>query len=196
LGDSPLSLEQMIDTTIPIRRCTECGAPQHQERRTVDYPESGLTNVELFNVPVWVCPNHHDEVEIPAVTQLHELLAHLIIRKPANLTGGEIKFLRRRVGIQAKEFAQRIGLTPVSLSRFENEQRPVSRKIDLLIKLSAAALIAARDNKPFPADLAPLVRTLEAWDIGRHRLRHVDAAVPEHEWEPTESEPSAALCGT
>lgn len=165
-----------------IRRCIECGLPQRQDRRTVDYLESGLTNVELFNVPVWVCPNDHQEVEIPAVTQLHELLAHLIIRKPAIITGPEIKFLRRRVGIQSKEFAQRIGLTPVSLSRFENGQRRVSRRIDLLIRLSAAALIASRDNKPFPADLAPLVRTLEAWDIGHHRLRHVDSALPEHEW--------------
>jgi DNA-binding transcriptional regulator YiaG len=124
----------------------------------VDYAESGLTNVELFNVPVWVCANRHEEIEIPAVTQLHELLAHLIIRKPANITGGEIRFLRRRVGLQAEEFAERIGLTPVSLSRFENGQRRVSRRTDLLIRLSAAALIAARDNKPFPADLAPLVR--------------------------------------
>jgi putative zinc finger/helix-turn-helix YgiT family protein len=177
----------MTDNTPSIRRCTQCGEQQRQQRSTVDYPESGLTNVELLNVPVWVCPNKHQEVEIPAVTQLHELLAYLIIRKPAIITGAEIKFLRRRVGIQAKEFAQRIGLTPVSLSRFENGQRRVSRRIDLLIRLSAAALIAARDNKPFPADLAPLVRTLEAWDIGSHRLRHIDAAIPNHEWEADES---------
>jgi putative zinc finger/helix-turn-helix YgiT family protein len=176
----------MTDTSTAIRRCTDCGEPQHEERRTVDYLESGLTNVELLNVPVWVCANQHEEIEIPAVTQLHELLAHLITRKPALLTGGEIKFLRRRIGIQAKEFAQRIGLTPVALSRFENGQRRVSRRTDLLIRLAAAALLAARDHKPFPADLVPLVSTLEAWDIGRHRLRHVDAAVPHHEWEPTD----------
>lgn len=148
----------------------------------MDYPESGLDNVELLNVPVWVCPNSHEEVEIPAVTQLHELLAHLIIRKPACITGPEIKFLRRRIGIQAKVFAERIGLTPVALSRYETQSRPVTRRTDLLIRLAAAALLAARDGKPFPADLAPLVQTLEAWDIGSHRLRHVESA-PDHEWE-------------
>ena len=173
-----------MSNTPLIRRCTDCGEPQTVNRRNVDYPESGLDNVELFNVPVWVCPNNHDEVEIPAVTQLHELLAYLIIRKPACITGPEIKFLRRRIGIQAKEFAERIGLTPVALSRFETQSRPVSRRTDLLIRLSAAAMIAARDEKPFPADLAPLVQTLETWDIGSHRLRHVDAALPDHEWEP------------
>jgi putative zinc finger/helix-turn-helix YgiT family protein len=184
----------MTDNARLIRRCTECGQPQREQRRTVDYSESGLTNVELFNVPAWVCVNHHEEIEIPAVTRLHELLAHLIIRKPANITGSEIRFLRRRVGLQAKEFAERIGLTPVSLSRFENGQRRVSRRTDLLIRLSAAALMAGRDNKPFPTDLAPLVRTLEAWDIGRHRLRHVDAALPEHEWEPNDGELEPEAC--
>lgn len=167
-----------------IRRCTECGQRQRPERRVVDYAESGLNNVQLINVPVWVCPSGHEEVEIPAVTQLHELLAYLIIRKPAVLSGPEIKFLRRRIGIQAKDFAQRIGLTPVALSRFETGSRQLGRRTDLLIKLAAAALIAARDNKPIPSDLAPLVDSLEAWDIGAHRVRHVDGGPADREWEP------------
>ena len=173
-----------MTSSVSVRRCTECGQPQHRVRRTVDYPESGLSNVQLANVPVWVCANTHEEIEIPAVTQLHELLAHMIIRKPASLTGPEIKFLRRRIGIQAREFAEKIGLTPVALSRFETGKRPITRRMDLLLKLAAAALIAGRDGRPMPADLAPLVDTLEAWDIGSHRLRHVDAAPPEQEWEP------------
>ncbi len=175
-----------MTSTQDIRRCTECGEPQRPERRAVDYPESGLLNVQLLNVPVWICVNGHEEIEIPAVTQLHELLAHMIIRKPAAITGPEIRFLRRRVGIQAKDFALKIGLTPVALSRFENGHHRVSRRSDLLIRLAAAALMAARDSKPFPADLVPLVDTLEAWDIGSHRLRHVDSAPPEQEWQPDE----------
>jgi putative zinc finger/helix-turn-helix YgiT family protein len=166
-----------------VRRCVECGLAQTLQHRRVDYLESGLDNVELFNVPVWVCPNGHEEVVIPAVTQLHELLAQMIIRKPAGLSGPEIKFLRRRIEIQARDFAERIGLTPVALSRFENGARPLTRRVDLLIRLAAAAMISTRDGKPFPADLAPLVGTLEAWDIGHHRLRHVEAAPPASEWE-------------
>lgn len=169
------------------RRCTECGEPQHCEHRTVDYPESGLGNVQLANLPVWICSNGHEEVEVPAVTQLHELIAQMIVRKPAQLTGAEIKFLRRRVDMSAREFAAKIGLTPVALSRFENAKRRPTRRLDLLIRLSAAALIAGRDRRPFPADLAPLLDALEAWDIGSHRVRHVDAASPDHEWEEDEA---------
>lgn len=172
-----------MTSALYVRLCTECGEPQHVDRRVVDYPESGLDNVQLSNVPVWMCPNGHEELEIPAVTQLHELLAQMIIRKPAPITGPEIKFLRRRIGIQAKDFAERIGMTPVAMSRFETGKHRVTRKADLLIRLAAAAMIAARDNRPFPTDLVPLVDRLEAWDIGSHRLRHVDAAVPQEEWQ-------------
>lgn len=173
--------------TQPTRRCTDCGEPQREERRATDYPESGLLNVQLVNVPVWVCRNGHEELEIPAVTQLHDLLAQMVIRKPAALTAAEIRFLRRRIGIQSKEFAQRIGLTPVTLSRFETGSRKPTRRLELLIRLSAAAMLASRENAPFPSDLAPLVERLEAWDIGAHRLRHKDAALPEHEWEPADA---------
>ena len=37
----------------PPRRCTECGEVQRLTRATTDYPESGLDNVELVDVPVW-----------------------------------------------------------------------------------------------------------------------------------------------
>lgn len=166
------------------RRCTECGAPQHVERKTVMYPESGLENVQLVNVPVWICDNGHEEVVIPAVSELHELIAHSIIRKPAPLTSDEIRFLRRRVDLSAKEFAARLGITPVHLSRIENSVRRQTKPLDLLIRLAVATLIASRDAKPFPSDLAPFVNQLEdAWDVGTHRLKHVEQALPEEdEW--------------
>jgi transcriptional regulator with XRE-family HTH domain len=140
--------------------------------------------VELANVPVWVCENGHEEVEIPAMTQLHERLAQMIIRKPAML-GAEIKFLRRRVDLSAREFAQRIGITPQHLSRLEND-RQQSKMFDLLIRLAMASLIAARDGKPMPADLAPLVDQLDAaWDIGAHRLTYNDRVPLDREGEAT-----------
>ncbi len=167
-----------------IRKCTECGTPQHVERRTTDYPESGLSNVQLINVPVWVCENGHEEFEIPAVSELHDLLAWMIVRKPARLVGPEIKFLRRRVDLSAKTFADRIGVTPVQLSRVETGARHVTHRMDLLIRLAIAAFIAAKQGKPFPADMTPFIAKLEAWDIGSHRLRHRDQPTPDREWEP------------
>ncbi len=167
------------------RRCTECGAPQHEDHCRTAYPESGLDNVELHNVPVWICENHHRELVIPAVTQLHELLAHMIIRKPAFLNGHEIRFLRKRLAMPATAFAKRIALSPVHLSRLENGKRKITKPYDLLIRLVWASLIAERDNTPIPSDLAKLVDDLEtAWAIGRHQVRHHSTSSPDREWEP------------
>lgn len=166
----------------PRRRCTECGQPQDVQRQAVMYPESGLDNVQLVNVPVWVCANQHEEVEIPAVTALHDLIAHSIIRKPAPLNAAEIKFLRRRVDLTGNEFAAHLGITPIHLSRVENGRRKPAKPLDLLIRLVTAVLIAQRDKKPLPADLAPFVDQLEqGWDIGTHRLAHIDKPLPEEE---------------
>lgn len=173
----------MTHTSHP-RRCVECGLPQELAHTTVMYPESGLKNVQLSNVPAWKCAEGHEEIEIPAVQELHELLAHLIIRKPAPIVGPEIKFLRRRVGMSAKEFAGRIGLSPVRLSQLENLQTRIHKRADLLIRLSMAALIASRDAKPFPNDLGHFVDQLEqGWDVGTHRLKHNENALPDRAWE-------------
>ena len=85
------------------RRCVECGEPQQLTRETVPYPESGLDNVQLLNVPVWVCPNKHEELEVPAVEELHNLLAHMIVRQPSPLSGRDIRFIRRRLGLTARD---------------------------------------------------------------------------------------------
>ena len=175
----------MMTTPLGIeRRCSECGAAQEMLHKTVMYPESGLSNVQLENVPVFVCANGHEEMVIPAMTELHQLIAQFIIRKPARLDNGEVRFLRRRVNLTANEFAAHLGITPVHLSRIENGRKVPARPLDLLIRLATASLIAARDKKPFPADLAPFVDQLEQGrDIGTHRLKHLDQALPdEDQW--------------
>jgi putative zinc finger/helix-turn-helix YgiT family protein len=165
------------------RRCTVCGATQVSERRTLDYPESGLDNVQLNNVPVWICANGHEEVEVPAIGTLHSLLAELIIRKPVAMKGKEVRFLRKRVGLTAKEFSRRIGLSPEYFSQIENGHTLPERKTELLIRLFAAATLAAKAKEPFPSDLAPILEELEGFDAGAHRVRHNDEAAPNHEWE-------------
>jgi transcriptional regulator with XRE-family HTH domain len=165
------------------RRCVECGEPQRQVRGSSDYPESGLDNVQLLNVPLWVCANGHEELEVPAVEELHSLLAHLVVRQPAPLSGKDIRFLRRRLGLTARDFSAQMGWTPEWQSQLENGHVTAPRTSDLLMKLACSVLLAKRTGKSAD-DMAPLVEELEAaWRVGAHRLRHNEQAAPEHEWE-------------
>jgi transcriptional regulator with XRE-family HTH domain len=169
------------------RRCVECGTPQVEERDNVPYPESGLDGVELLNVPIWVCKNGHREVEIPAVEDLHNLLAHMIVRQPTPLTGKDVRFLRKRVGLTARQLSARIGRTPEWISQVENGHAPLDRPNDLLFRLSLGVLAAAKAGKSAD-DLAPLVDELErVIDASSIRVRHNENASPSHEWEAANS---------
>lgn len=174
------------------RRCFDCGAWLHVESKTVPYPESGLDNVVLVNVPMWVCPNRHEELEIPAVDQLHDLLADLIIRKPGCLMGAEIRFLRQRLDLSARQFATRLGITSVHLSRLENGRRLVPRPLDLLVRLFAAHSLAERRGTACPQDLTTVLHGLESAPAQQtgHRLRHESISrrkCAHQEWVPIAS---------
>lgn len=170
--------------TESIRRCVECGEPQTLTRVSAEYPESGLDNVQLLNVPVWVCTNGHEELVIPAIEELHNLLAHMIVRQPSSLSSKDIRFLRRRLGLTARDFSAQMGWTPEWQSQLENGHVVAPRTSDLLMKLACGVLLAKKTGKPSPDDLAPLIEELEqTLTVGSHRLRHNEQGLPDREWE-------------
>ena len=165
----------------PPRRCTECGELQHLTTTTTDYPESGLDNVQLINVPMWTCPNSHEELQIPAADQLHAALASMVMQKPSLLVGAEIRFLRKELSMNARVFAELLGMSAVHLSRIETGVRPVTTVMDRHVRLAIAWELTRA--KALPMDkLDPFVSALEALDVGSHRLQHLDNAPPDHQW--------------
>jgi putative transcriptional regulator len=178
----------MTDPRSTVRRCAACGRPMEMRRSDVDYPESGLSNVQLMNVPVWTCEDGHREIEIPATEELHDLLAELIVRKPGPLSASEVRFVRRQLKLSAKDFGARIGLSQVHVSRIENGKRRVPRATNLLLRLFFAQQLASRRNRPFPRELEPVLDQLEQLlDVGEHRLKHLDLRPstpgPTNEWQ-------------
>ena len=158
-----------------LRRCTECGEAQRLTRATTDYPESGLDNVKLVDVPVWECGNGHQEVKIPKAEQLHGLLVNALIRKPAALAGPEIRFLRKELGMSGRAFARQLGMTAEHLSRLETGRRTVSPTTSLLVRLAVAWELTRRHRIDFPSELRPFVSDLEAVsDGGAWRMQYRD----------------------
>lgn len=178
----------MASTSTSGRRhaCFDCGKQLHLEHKTVPCPETGLDNIRLANVPVWTCPNGHEEVEIPAFEELLELLSDIVIRKPGPLLGKEVRFLRKRMGMNARLFADRLGMTAVHISRLENGRRPLPRRVDLLIRLYAAHSLAQRRHTPCPPELTAILEQLEALETPspEHELRYRKARKAQHraEW--------------
>lgn len=106
------------------------------KKQDYKYVESGLDNVILKDISVYECPDCGDVVpEIPCVERIHELIAKNIINKEGRLTGQEIRFLRKQLGITAVEMANKLSVSKTTLSRWENDKEEVGASNDKLIRL-------------------------------------------------------------
>src|SRR5205807_1158009 len=105
--------------------------------RPYHFLDSGLPNVYLIGVTYWTCTEcGARSAEIPAPEQLMNVIGELIVMKPGMLTGQEIRFLRKRVGKRAADFASLINKTPEHFSKLETEALPLHQPTDKLIRLT------------------------------------------------------------
>ena len=121
-------------------KCDACAGaltPRHATRKApYHYRLSGLDNVYLVGIKLYRCGRcEADSPVIPKIQDLHELIARELARKPARLTGKEVRFLRKQAGFPARHFAALIGVSPEHLSRFENGKlRHVGKGTDRVVR--------------------------------------------------------------
>jgi len=100
------------------------------------FVDSGLPNVYLVGIKYFVCECGSVVAEIPAIKQLMQLIARDVVTSPLDLTGNEIRFLRKRLGKKASDYSKYLGFTAESLSRVENGKQAVSIQAQKLARLS------------------------------------------------------------
>lgn len=85
------------------------------------YDMGGLHHVVLHGVTVARCKScAEEEITIPRIGQLHRALANFLVHQPRLFSSEEIRFLRKHIGLSATDFAQRMGVTRETVSRWEN----------------------------------------------------------------------------
>ncbi|OGP20042.1 MAG: hypothetical protein A2038_10535 [Deltaproteobacteria bacterium GWA2_57_13] len=115
-------------------KCPSCGKDMRATRKDYRYEESGLENVMLKDITVHECKCGETLPEIPSVKRLHGQIADDLINKQGPLTGEEFRFLRKGMRTSAKELAQLLGVTTVTLSRWENNKEKVGPQSDRLLR--------------------------------------------------------------
>lgn len=122
-----------------LRKSSE-GSHRKEQLATVEKPfhfiDSGLDNVYLIGIKYFVESDGSKTAEIPSVKQLMQLIAHDVVTSPHDLTGKEIRFLRKRLGKKATEYCTYLGVEPETLSRIENEKQQPSVQSQKLARLS------------------------------------------------------------
>jgi DNA-binding transcriptional regulator YiaG len=109
-------------------RCLHCDtALEVIKDKTYHYAESGLDFVYLSGVLQYKCPKCGDKsVEIPRLNELHLLIGKELVCKKELLSGDEVRFLRKEIGMKGKDMAAALSIEPETYSRWENGKRSVA----------------------------------------------------------------------
>ncbi|MBI4838849.1 MAG: helix-turn-helix domain-containing protein [Nitrospirae bacterium] len=112
------------------------------------YTESGLDNVFLYT-RIYKCECGETIVDIPNIYGLNELIAQIIVKKSAMLKGKEIRFIRKQLHLKATEFASRLGVDKVTVSRWENDEEKIGVANDRLIRMIYTQICQEKCKKVF-----------------------------------------------
>jgi transcriptional regulator with XRE-family HTH domain len=102
------------------------------------FTESGLINVTLHGVELLMCDTCGSLTPIlTKINNLMQVIATALVLKASQLTGKEIRFLRKYIGLTGEQFGRKLGLTKEHVSRIENDKYPVGAQTDRLIRYLA-----------------------------------------------------------
>jgi putative zinc finger/helix-turn-helix YgiT family protein len=140
-------------------------------------PYKALPGAVLVGVEVSRCATCGEyEVAIPAIEDLNRVLVDTVIRKKGRLKGGEIRFLRSYLGYSGADFAELIGSSASTVSKWESDSQPIGHHADLLLRalvvvgkkvdeypIETFAEISASDGQPAKSEPYAFTMTAKKW---------------------------------
>nr|WP_294510071.1 helix-turn-helix domain-containing protein [uncultured Rhodopila sp.] len=80
-------------------------------------------------------------ISIPHLEDLVATVAIARVLRPLQLSGAEVKFIRRVIGRSAKDFAAALHMAPETYSRWENGKQAVGEWADKQVRLAAIVVL-------------------------------------------------------
>jgi putative zinc finger/helix-turn-helix YgiT family protein len=144
--------------------CYSCGGTIETIRdKPYRYDECGL-DVVLYGVTQYACNECGETyVSLPSMQRLHQVIgAHICEKRKAILKPAEIRFLRKTLQQKSTEFAVTLGVTPSTVSRWENGKKEMGEPHDRLMRSLYLAHISAQYRNRSHGDIIELFKTLPA----------------------------------
>ena len=119
-----------------MEKCYVCGnALEVIKDKPYEYTECGLP-VLLLGITQYRCGSCGEEyAAVPAPEKLHKLIGLEICRsRKALLLPEEIRFLRKELGLKAKDLAASLGVEDATVSRWENGKQQIGQGSDRLLR--------------------------------------------------------------
>jgi putative zinc finger/helix-turn-helix YgiT family protein len=119
-----------------MEQCYACGNALEVIRdKPYEYTECGL-NVLLLGITQYRCASCGEEyAALPAPDKLHRVIGVELCRhRKALLLPEEIRFLRKELGLKAKDLAASLGVNDATVSRWENGKQQIGEGSDRLLR--------------------------------------------------------------
>ncbi|ATU94380.1 helix-turn-helix domain-containing protein [Phyllobacterium zundukense] len=101
------------------------------------YTESGLTNVYISGIAVELDDDGDETITIPAINELHHIIALGIVSHSKGISGDELRFLRTEMGLTQSELAKLVHRDKQSIGRWERGEVELDSSAEALIRRMA-----------------------------------------------------------
>ncbi len=107
-------------------KCISCGSENMQSHTGAYRYDIGIEEkIVLLGIPINRCPDcGEEEIGIPRLAELHQIVAETIASKSARLTPKEVRFLRKHLDMTNVRLAEIMGVAPETASRWQSEKGP------------------------------------------------------------------------
>lgn len=114
-----------------------------------EYKDCGLPNVVLAGIAQYKCQACGEMyVSIPKIKQLHRLIGMTLCCRKEKLSGIEIRYLRKEMGLRAIDFALVLSIQPETLSRIENDTQDAGDTLEKFMRSAYMNLVSAEQEIP------------------------------------------------
>jgi DNA-binding transcriptional regulator YiaG len=145
------------------------------ERAPYHYTACGLSQVYLYGGYEVEEFDGESYVSFHNVDELHRAIMLAIVTRKADLTGEEVRFLRKEMDLTQAELAMLVGVTAQTIARLEKGETEMSGPISMLLRLF---VLGHNSGK---IDVEAFVRDISARDAERNQAVGLDYD-PDHGW--------------
>lgn len=111
-------------------------------------PAIGLPNIWLLNgVTFEDDPDYGQLVSIQKLSGLHRAIGLRIIEKPELMSGHELRFLRKQLGLTQAALAHKVQLCDQTIANYEKGVTPITGPADALLRLTYVVSLVPDDAK-------------------------------------------------
>lgn len=108
------------------------------------YTECGLMNVFISGIEVQTDDDGDEVIIVPAVNELHHVIATGIVNHPKGISGDELRFLRTEMGLTQSELSGLVHRDKQSIGRWERGEVEIDSPSETLIRRLAIESLACR----------------------------------------------------